>query len=106
MNKFQEIDKIIPKGRTVDNEKQIAHILGIPYHMARRYFNRTCSECQKPLTAEEVSMFLILIGRRDRELHDNRPYLCKEHLCEYLSIPAQQYESVVQNKREEGCKYF
>lgn len=82
---------------------QVSNILGVSSDMAKKYW-RKC-KCGKKLNPTETAMYLKLIGRYEGEL-DNRRYLCKKCLCEYLNMSTTEYAKLTLKFFEEGCNLF
>lgn len=72
--------------------------------MAEKYFNKEC-KCGKRLNPTEVAMFLKLTGRYENQI-DNRQYLCKKCLSEFLGITTKEYKEKSIEFIQGGCELF
>lgn len=102
MYKNQYLLKKLP---TDENVKLYADIKGLSYDMAKKYFNRVCGKCEKPMKENEIAMFFKLFGRYENQV-DNRDVLCKKCVCEQLGITKTKYEEKNMEFIEQGCNLF
>ena len=77
---------------------------GISEEMAVKYFKKECS-CGKKLNPTEIAMFLKLTGRYENQ-EDNRQYLCKKCLSEFLGITTKEYKEKAIEFTQGGCELF
>ena len=82
--------ELTTKKATPERVKELAELKGISEEMAVKYFKKECS-CGKKLNPTEIAMFLKLTGRYENQ-EDNRQYLCKKCLSEFLGITTKEYK--------------
>lgn len=96
--------EIITRKATPERLNALAELKGISTEMASKYFNKVCS-CGKKLNPTEIAMYLKLTGRYEG-VEDNRQYLCKKCLCDYMNISSNEYKEKQIAFSEEGCNLF
>lgn len=93
MYKNQYLLKKLP---TDENVKLYADIKGLSYDMAKKYFNRVCGKCEKPMKENEIAMFFKLFGRYENQV-DNRDVLCKNVYVNNLVLQKQSMKKRIWN---------
>lgn len=88
-----------------ENIKLYANLKGLSENMAKKFFNRVCGKCGKPMKENEIAMFFKLFGRYENQV-DNRDVLCKKCVCEQLGITKTKYEEKNMEFIEQGCNLF
>ena len=96
--------ELTTKKATPERVKELAELKGISEEMAVKYFKKECS-CGKKLNPTEIAMFLKLTGRYENQ-EDNRQYLCKKCLSEFLGITTKEYKEKVIEFTQGGCELF
>ena len=61
---------------------------------------KTCCECQKPLSKDEVALTKKLVDL------DSEEFYCIPCLAEYLGCTEQDLKEKVQEFKEQGCTLF
>lgn len=92
---------------TEDVIKEFSEHKNIPFDVAEKFFNKTCSKCNntkgKPTAItkkDEVAMNLKLIGR------NTETYLCKKCLMKEFNITKEQWVEMVKRFKSQGCDLF
>lgn len=105
------LDEFMNKGawkggqyRTEPNDEVIsefAEYKGLDKDVAKKYFNKTCCECDKNIRQKDViAMNLKFLGRGiDR-------FYCKKHLQEKLNMDNKQWNKYVEEFKSQGCSLF
>lgn len=96
--------ELTTKKATPERVKELAELKGISEEMAVKYFKKECS-CGKKLNPTEIAMFLKLTGRYENQ-EDNRQYLCKKCLSEFLGITTKEYKEKAIEFTQGGCELF
>ena len=96
--------ELTTKKATPERIKELAELKGISEEMAVKYFKKECS-CGKKLNPTEIAMFLKLTGRYENQ-EDNRQYLCKKCLSEFLGITTKEYKEKAIEFTQGGCELF
>lgn len=96
--------ELTTKKATPERVKELAELKGISEEMAVKYFKKECS-CGKKLNPTEIAMFLKLTGRYENQ-EDNRQYLCKKCLSEFLGITTKEYKEKAIEFIQGGCELF
>ena len=96
--------ELTTKKATHERVKELAELKGISEEMAVKYFKKECS-CGKKLNPTEIAMFLKLTGRYENQ-EDNRQYLCKKCLSEFLGITTKEYKEKAIEFTQGGCELF
>lgn len=96
--------ELTTKKATPERVKELAKLKGISEEMAVKYFKKECS-CGKKLNPTEIAMFLKLTGRYENQ-EDNRQYLCKKCLSEFLGITTKEYKEKAIEFTQGGCELF
>lgn len=96
--------ELTTKKATPERVKELAELKGISEEMAAKYFKKECS-CGKKLNPTEIAMFLKLTGRYENQ-EDNRQYLCKKCLSEFLGITTKEYKEKSIEFTQGGCELF
>ena len=96
--------ELTTKKATPERVKELAELKGISEEMAAKYFKKECS-CGKKLNPTEIAMFLKLTGRYENQ-EDNRQYLCKKCLSEFLGITTKEYKEKAIEFTQGGCELF
>lgn len=103
-NATSKESELTSKKATPQRVKELANLKGISEEMATKYFKRVCA-CGKKMNPTEVAMFLKLTGRYE-SVEDNRQYLCKKCLSEFLNMDIQEYKDKEIEFIESGCELF
>ena len=103
-NATSKESELITKKATPERVKELAELKGISEEMAIKYFKKECS-CGKKLNPTEIAMFLKLTGRYENQ-EDNRQYLCKKCLSEFLGITTKEYKEKSIEFAQGGCELF
>lgn len=87
--------------------REFAKHKGIAESVAEKYFEKKCSECDKPVRqADTLAMNLKYLGRNTSKVY------CKKHLKEYLSeltgekFTDEKWNTTVQEFKATGCDLF
>ena len=96
--------ELTTKKATTERVKELAELKGISEEMAVKYFKKECS-CGKKLNPTEIAMFLKLTGIYENQ-EDNRQYLCKKCLSEFLGITTKEYKEKAIEFTQGGCELF
>ncbi|HJG96995.1 MAG TPA: phosphoadenosine phosphosulfate reductase family protein [Romboutsia timonensis] len=96
--------ELTTKKATTERVKELAELKGISEEMAVKYFKKECS-CGKKLNPTEIAMFLKLTGIYENQ-EDNRQYLCKKCLSEFLGITTKEYKEKAIEFIQGGCELF
>ncbi len=105
------LDEFINKGawkggqyRPEPNEdvlREFAEYKGLDMDVAKKYFNKTCCECDKNIRQKDViAMNMKFLGRGI-----NRFY-CKKHLKTHLNINNKQWNEYVEQFKQQECNLF
>ena len=103
-NATSKESELTTKKATPERIKELAELKGISEEMAEKYFNRKCS-CGKTLNPTEIAMYLKLMGRYEGQ-DDNRQYLCKKCLSEFLGITTKEYKEKTIEFFNTDCELF
>lgn len=103
-NATSKESELTTKKATPERIKELAELKNITEDMAEKYFNKEC-KCGKRLNPTEVAMFLKLTGRYENQI-DNRQYLCKKCLSEFLGITTKEYKEKSIEFIQGGCELF
>lgn len=81
--------------------KEFANYNNLDIDIARKYFNKTCKECNKRVKSKEVlAMNMKFLGR------NTNTFMCKKHLKEFLKIDNAQWDKYVEDFKCDGCTLF
>ena len=81
--------------------KEFAEYKGINFDIAKKYFNKTCFNCENKITKHDViAMNMKLLGRNIEK------FMCKKCLKKYLNISEQQWREKISEFRQQGCQLF
>ena len=94
-------------GGTVRNEpteeviKEFADYNNLDIEVAKKYFNKSCKNCNKRVKSKEVlAMNMKFLGR------NTTTFMCKKHLKEFLNIDDVQWNKYVEDFKCNGCSLF
>lgn len=103
-NATSKESELTTKKATPDRIKELAELKDISEEIAAKYFKKECS-CGKKLNPTEIAMYLKLMGRYEN-IEDNRQYLCKKCLSEFLGITTKEYKEKSIEFIQGGCELF
>ncbi|MFL8710790.1 phosphoadenosine phosphosulfate reductase family protein [Clostridioides sp. GD02377] len=97
--------ELTSKKATQSRIKELSKLKNISEDIAIKYFNKKCS-CGKKLNPTEIAMFLKLTGVYEKSNDNNREYLCKKCLCDFLNITTKEYKNIAIKYSEDRCNLF
>lgn len=93
---------LISKKPTKERIKELAKLKNIDIDIAKKYFKRTCKNCNKNLNSDEVGMNLKYYGRNI----DPKQMICKKCFCNENNINKKEYQQLILNFINQGCNLF
>lgn len=80
--------------------EEFAEQQGLSYELAEKYFNKTCSSCDKKLKKNDIALNLKFISRK---LED---FQCTKCLAETLGYTNKQMKDKAKELKTQGCELF
>lgn len=104
--RIKRYNEITSREPTDKNIEVFSQLIDLPIHMSKRYFKKTCKECNGVVNYEDIAMLHRYCGRYDNLKDDNRQYLCKDHLAELLGLSGKEYWLKIYENMQNNCNLF